>query len=178
MKRIAYILGMVLTLCCCSNNGGNGSSAKEEFDESGVKHLYSYYDLRQENPGCEIYGFSNNDPFGRWSNGDTSIVDIMTAPMAEFTAKIYVERVICPDEPFEFDVEVNGAHLSHYATNGQDMIYVNVPKENVGADGSVRMMFIYKNAAYPSKYNPDNHDGRKLGCVISDITVYGYSLNK
>ena len=103
----------------------------------------------------------------------------MAAPMAEITVRLDVDRVITPEsEPFEFDVEVNGARVSHIATNGNNSVYVNVPKENLGADGSARLIFIFKNAAKPGKYNPENPDPRKLGFALSGITVYGYSLKK
>lgn len=179
MKHIMYVWGMLLAMCCCSSKEDKSPVAEETKRDSGVNHLFAYYDLRNEDPGCEISGFSGCEGFGRWSNGDTAIVDLMAAPMAEITAKLYIDRVICPDsEPFEFDVEVNGDRLSHYAVNGHSTVYVNVPKENLGADGSARLVFIFKNAAKPGKYNPENHDGRKLGFAVTDITVYGYSQKK
>ena len=178
MKRIMYALGMALALCCCSSKEDKASSDGFE-SESKVNHIYSYYDLREENPGCDIYGFCSKEDFGRWSNGDTVIVDLMAAPMAEITVRLDVDRVITPEsEPFEFDVDVNGARVSHIATNGNNSVYVNVPKENLGADGSARLIFIFKNAAKPGKYNPENPDPRKLGFALSGITVYGYSLKK
>ncbi len=177
-----YVVGMTLAMCCCSTKEEkapvSGSTEIKSESESDVNHLYSYYDFRQENPGCEISGFSGNENFGRWSNGDTATIDLMAAPMSEVTVKLDVDRVICPDEPLKFDVEVNGEHLSHISTNGNSSVFVNVPKDNLGADGSIRMMFIFENAAKPSKYNPENHDGRKLGFALSGITLYGYSLKK
>ncbi|MBQ0156893.1 MAG: hypothetical protein KBT22_10025 [Bacteroidales bacterium] len=179
MKRFLYIFGMAMTLCCCSSKEDKSPAAEATKSDSGVNHLYAYYDLRNEDPGCEVSGFSGCESFGRWSDGDTAIVDLMAAPMAEITAKLCIDRVICPDsEPFEFDVEVNGDRLSHYAVNGHSTVYVNVPKENLGADGSARLVFIFKNAAKPGKYNPENHDGRKLGFAVTNITVYGYSQKK
>lgn len=179
MKHIMYVLGMVLAMCSCSTKEEKVTSSEESKVDSGVNHLYQYYDFRQEEPGCEFSGFSGSNAFGRWSSGDTAIVDLMAAPMAEITVKLYIDRVICPDsEPFEFDVEVNGDRLSHYSINGHSSVYVNVPKENLGADGSARLIFIFKNAAKPSKYNPENEDPRKLGFAVTDITVYGYSPKK
>ncbi len=181
MKRIMYLLGMALTLCCCSSKEDKAAAPAETEtqSDSNVNHLYSYFDFRQENPGCEISGFSGNESFGSWSNGDTATIDFMAAPMAEITVRLDVDRVITPDnEPFVFNVEVNGEKVSHVSTNANSSVFVNVPKENLGADGSVRMMFIFENAAQPSKYNPDNHDGRKLGFALSGVTVYGYSLKK
>lgn len=179
MKRIIYMLGMVLTLCCCSQKGDKAPVADENEAETNVKHLYTYYDFSKEDPGCEISGFSGNESFGRWSNGDTAIVDLMAAPMAEVTVRLDVDRVITPDDiPFVFYVDVNGERLSHISTNGNNSVYVNVPKKNLGADGSCRLVFVFENASTPSKYNPDNHDGRKLGFALSGVTLYGYSLKK
>lgn len=179
MKRIMYVLGMVLALVGCSSKEEKGSSSVtgDSIGDSKINYLYSSYDFRQDNPGCEISGFSDNESFGRWSNGDTATIDLMAAPMAEITVKMDVDRVITPEDiPFEFEVEVNGEHVSHISTNGHNSVFVNIGKENMGADGSVRMMFIFKNATTPDKYNPENHDGRKLGFGISGLTVYGYSL--
>lgn len=180
MKRFMYVLGMTLALCCCSTKEEKTSvpASTEVECESNVKHLYSYYDFCQEDLGCEISGFSGNEDFGRWSNGDTATIELMAAPKAEVTVKLDVDRVICPDEPLRFNVEVNGERVSHFSTNGNSSVFVNVPKENLGSDGSVRMMFIFENAAKPGKYDPENHDGRKLGFAIKNVTVYGYYLNK
>lgn len=180
MKRVMYVLGMTLVLCCCSTKEEKSpdSVTTEVKSESNVKPLYSFYDFCQENPGCEISGFSGNEDFGRWSNGDTATIELMAVPKAEVTVKLDVDRIICPDEPLRFDVEVNGEKISHFSTNGNSTVFVNVPKENLGADGSIRMMFIFENAAKPGKYNPENHDGRKLGFALRNVTVYGYCLNK
>ena len=180
MKRFMYVLGMTLALCCCSTKEEKTSvpASTEVESESNVKHLYSYYDFCQEDLGCESSGFSGNEDFGRWSNGDTATIELMAAPKAEVTVKLDVDRVICPDEPLRFNVEVNGERVSHFSTNGNSSVFVNVPKENLGSDGSVRMMFIFENAAKPGKYDPENHDGRKLGFAIKNVTVYGYYLNK
>ncbi len=180
MKRVIYVFGMILALCCCSTKEKEtpDSASSEVKSESNVNHLYSFYDFCQENPGCEISGFSGNEDFGRWSNGDTATIELMAAPKAEVTVKLDVDRVICPDEPLRFNVEVNGERVSQISTNGHSSVFVNVPKENLGADGSVRMMFIFENAAKPSKYNPENHDGRKLGFAVKNVTVYGYYLNR
>ncbi len=177
MKNVIYFLGMVLAMCCCSSKEDKASVAASEGATDNVTHLYTYYDFRKENPGCEIEGFSGSDDFGRWSNGDTATVELMAAPMAEITLRLDVDRVITPrDIPFVFDVEVNGAKIAHLSTNALSTVYVNVPKENIGADGSARVKFIFENAAQPSKYNPENTDGRKLGFALSGITLYGYSL--
>lgn len=178
MKRVMYVVGMALALCCCSSKEEKSQTSVSTGieEESNINHLYSFYDLRQENPGCEISGFSENESFGRWSNGDTVTIALMAAPKAEVTIRLDVNRVICPDEPLKFDVEVNGERVSHISTTGNNSVYVNVPKEILGADGSVRMMFIFENAALPGKYNPENQDPRKLGFALSGITVYGYSF--
>ncbi|MBR5210913.1 MAG: hypothetical protein UH850_11690 [Paludibacteraceae bacterium] len=179
MKRIMYVLGMVFALCCCSSNGDKASSDAINDNGSNVNYLYSYYDFRQENPGCDIYGFCSKEDFGRWSNGDTVIIDLMAAPMAEITARLDIDRVVTPDNiPFVFNVEVNGERVAHISTTGNNSVYVNVPKENLGADGSARLIVVFENAALPGKYNPENPDPRKLGFALSGITVYGYSLKK
>ncbi len=178
-KKFFYALGMVFAMCCCSSNGDNVSYDAINDYESNVTHLYSYYDLRQENPGCDIYGFCDKEDFGRWSNGDTVIIDLMAAPMAEITVKLDIDRVVTPaDIPFVFNVDVNGERLSHFSISGYSSVYVNVPKEYLGADGSARLIVVFENAALPGKYNPENPDPRKLGFALSGITVYGYSLKK
>ena len=63
MKRIMYVLGMVFALCCCSSNGDKASSDAINDNGSNVNYLYSYYDFRQENPGCDIYGFCSKEDF-------------------------------------------------------------------------------------------------------------------
>lgn len=99
--------------------------------------------------------------------------------MAEITARLDIDRVVTPDDiPFVFNVEVNGERVAHISTSGNNSVYVNVPKENLGADGSARLIVIFENAALPGKYNPENPDPRKLGFALSGITVYGYSLKK
>ena len=66
MKRVMYVLGMTLALCCCSTKEEKSpdSVTTEVKSESNVKHLYSFYDFCQENPGCEISGFKNRQGVG------------------------------------------------------------------------------------------------------------------
>lgn len=179
-RQIMSIFGIAVLLSCCSTNNTHTLSDHQEDSHSELSesiNLYSTYDLSKENPGCELTGFCVNEPFGRWTDGDTATIGLMTAPMAEVTVKLNVDRVITPDnEPFELDIEVNGERLSHISTNSGNSIYVNIQNKYIGADGFVRLMFIFRNAAYPSKYNPGNGDGRKLGFAISGLTVYGYTL--
>lgn len=181
MKRFIYILGMALTMCCCTSKEENTSSSTlvETKSESGVNYLYSHYDFRKEDPGCKFSGFSCCEKFGRWSEGDTSIVNLRVAPMSEITVRMDVDRVISPDTvPFEFNVFVNESRLAHFATGGNISVYMNVPKENVGADGSLNLMLVYENATQPSKINPNLNDDRKLGFGLKGVTIYGYSLKK
>lgn len=175
MKRIMYVFGMVLALCCCSTKE-NTTASSESNNDSKVNYLYSTYDFTQEPVGCDIYGFSGNESFGRWTYGDTAIIDLKTAPLAEFTAKFDISMIGVVGEPLVFDVNVNGNVVSHVSTNGGEPIFVNVSKECVGVDGSARIFFIFKNASVPAKYNPENKDPRKLGLALRGMTVYGYSL--
>lgn len=175
MKRILfYALGMVVAMCCCSTKEDKASSSESK--DSNINYLYSSYDLTQENPGCDLYGFSGNESFGRWTYADTAIIDLKVAPMAEFTAKLDLSMIGVVGEALEFDVNVNGDVISHVSTNGGEPVFVNVSKEKLGMDGSARLFFMFKNATLPSKYNPDNKDPRKLGFALRGITVYGYSL--
>ncbi|MCQ2189855.1 MAG: hypothetical protein MJZ00_08125 [Paludibacteraceae bacterium] len=178
MKSIMYFLGMAFAMCCCSSKQEpvEAAAQSESEKDSNVNHFYSFYDFSKEDPGCEFSGFSGDESFGRWSSGDTSTIDLMTAPMAEFTARLDVHRIGTEGEPIEFDVLVNSEPVSHVSTNGHESVYVNVSKENVGADGSARLMLAFKNAAKPSKYNPESKDPRKLGIALSSVTVYGYSM--
>lgn len=175
-----YLLGMAMALCCCSTKEENTTSnATGSTNASNVDFLYSFYDFCKEDPGCGAYGFSDYESFGRWSNSDTATIELNLGSVSEATVKLNVDRVVCPEsEALEMDVEVNGEHMSHMYTHGNSAIYVNMGKENIGADGSARLRFIFKNAAKPSKYNPENTDPRKLGFAISGVTVYGYGLKK
>lgn len=179
MKHLFYVLGMVLAMCCCSTKGVNTTSnSSESKNEPDVNYLYKVYDLTTDNLDFDLYGFSGNESFGRWTYGDTAILDLKAAPMSEFTAKLDISMIGVAGEPLEFDINVNGDVISHVSTNGGEPVYVNVPKERVGMDGSARIFFLFKNATYPSKYNPENTDPRKLGFALRGITLYGYSLKQ
>lgn len=182
MKKLFYaVFGLAALFTSCTSpvnvNEGKVNTPSVYVEGKGnVSNIFSFYDFTQENPGCEINGFCGNEDFGRWTNADTAIIDLNTAPMAEFTVKLNIDRVITPEtEPLVFDVQVNGEKIAHEATNG-GIIYINVPKEKVGADGFARLLFLFENAAKPSKYNPQNTDPRKLGFGLRNVTVYGYSV--
>ena len=179
MKSVIYALGMALALSCCSTKEENtqSSASSEAKSDTGVNHLYSFFDFCSDDPGCGFSGFSDKESFGRWSCTDTATIELMVAPKAEITVKLDVNRVMCPENvALEMNVEVNGEKVSHYSVFGNSSVYVNVPKENIGADGSARLMFIFETAAQPGKYNPENKDPRKLGFALSGVTVYGYCL--
>lgn len=158
-----------------TDNGMNATAFVNGF--GNVTSIFSYYDLTQEEIACQIYGFCGSEGFGRWSNGDTVLIDLQTEAKSEFTAKLRVDRVITPDEEaFVFDVIANDEYLTQISLHGGGNVYVNVPKEHVNEDGSVRLTLAFHNAALPGKYNPENKDGRKLGLCLKNITLYGYSV--
>ena len=110
MKRIMYVLGMVFALCCCSSNGDKASSDAINDNGSNVNYLYSYYDFRQEDPGCDIYGFCSKEDFGNnltlqliayTSYADDSHLRVILQTTAQTrykniqTAQI-VERIVAP----------------------------------------------------------------------------------
>ena len=183
-KSILAVWGVAALLCSCSSSTSveteSGMKASAFVNGIGnVNSTFSYYDLTKVDAECELYGFCGSEGFGRWSNGDTAIIDLKTEPKSEFTVKMCIDRVITPDdEAFVFDVLANNEPLTQISIHGRGNAYVNVPKSMVGGDGSVRLTLAFKNAALPAKYNPENKDGRKLGMAIKDITLYGYNLEE
>lgn len=185
MKKIFfYVLGLMTMLCSCESSSqieedGNKMTASGYVEGFGDATLsVSHYNLRAEDPECEIYGFSGAEDFGRWTNDDTCIViinDIVSN--SDLTAKFKVEMTAPGGEPVKYDAFANGVYVGSGQSLSQS-IYINIPSEVVADNDNLALLLVMSNLKRPIDLNPSVNDTRRLGLAVSGITLYGVSQDE
>lgn len=181
-KTFLYALGMMAMLCSCNSGSvvenGNGMTATGFVAGLGnATSSVAYYDLREENPGCKVDGFSHVEPFGRWSSSEFCyfVFDNIT-PNSELTAKINVAMAIPTGAAAQYDVFANDQYVSSGEAY-QGVLYINIPSSKVGDSDTLALGFKIKNTFRPIDLDPNIYDSRQLGMALTDVTLYGYSLD-
>lgn len=179
MKKIFfYALGMVAMLCGCSS----GSVEEEENRMIATGFVgglgdattsISYYDFKEEDPGCKISGLED---FGRWSEVDSCNISFDNiVPNSDLTIRINVFLTGPANEPAKYSAYANGKYVGSGETY-HGVIYINVPSETVGDGENLNLGLKMKNAQRPIDVDPEKKDTRLLGLAISNITIFGYAL--
>ena len=171
MKTIFfYALGMAAMLCGCSSGSveedGNRMSATGFVGGLGNATTFvSYYDFREEEPGCQISGFSGAEGFGRWTSEEAPTITFENImPNSDLTATKY--------EAYANDQKVDEGETY------PGVFYVNIPAEAVGDNDNLTLVLKILNPKRPIDVNPEIYDSRLLGMGISSITLYGISIEE
>ncbi len=182
-KNFFYALGMAAMLCGCSSSSveesGNRMSATGFVGGLGNATMsVSYYDFKEEDPGCQISGFSGAEGFGRWTNEESSTITFENIiPNSDLTAKINVTNAVPGGDATKYEVYVNEQKVDEGETYPGD-IYVNVPADAVGDNDNLNLVFKILNPKRPIDVNPEIYDSRLLGMAISGITLYGVAVDE
>lgn len=184
MKKIFfYALGMAAMLCGCSS--GSVEEDENHMTATGlvgglgnVVMSASYYDFKEENPGCEFSGFSQLENFGRWTSEDSCTIWFDNiVPNSELTVKIGVVMTSPSGEATKYDAYANGSYICSGETY-PGSVYVNIPADKVGDNENLSIGLKIKNPKRPIDINPSIYDSRLLGLAVANITLYGYSLEE
>ncbi len=182
-KNFFYALGMAAMLCGCSSGSveedGNRMSATGFVGGLGnATASVSYYNFKEEDPGCQISGFSVPENFGRWTNEEYPAITFENiTPNSDLTAKISVTNTVPGGDATKYEVYANEQKIGEGETY-PGVIYVNVPAEAVGDNDNLTLMFKMLNPKRPIDVNPEIYDSRLLGMGISNITLYGVSVDE
>lgn len=185
MKKIfLFALGMASLLCGCDSSTveeqGNKMSATGFVGGLGnVTTTVSYYDFKEEDPGCEISGFSDAEGFGRWTKEETcNILFDNITPNSDLTAKILVTMSIPGgDEPTKYEAYVGNTKVG-YGETWPGVVFVNIPSGVVGDNDKLELTIKILNPKRPIDVNPNRYDSRLLGMGISSITLSGISFEE
>ncbi len=180
-KTFFYVLGMTALLSSC------GSGSVEEIENRMVSTGYvekfgdatlsvAYYDFKEDDPKCELSGFSVNESFGRWTDEETSTITIGDiVPNSDLTAKINITMSTPAGEATKYDAYANDKLISS-GESWPGIIYLNIPSDIVGDSDTLSLEFKFKNAKRPIDVDPEKKDTRLLGMGISCVTLYGVSV--
>lgn len=184
MKTIFfYALGMAAMLCGCSSGSveedGNRMSATGFVGGLGNATTFvSYYDFREEEPGCQILGFSGAEGFGRWTSEEAPTITFENImPNSDLTAKINVANAVPGGEATKYEAYANDQKVDEGETY-PGVFYVNIPAEAVGDNDNLTLVLKILNPKRPIDVNPEIYDSRLLGMGISSITLYGVSVDE
>ena len=184
MKKIfLYALGMAAMLCGCSSGSveedGNRMTATGFVGGLGnATTSVSYYDFKEEDPGCQISGFSAAEGFGRWTNEEAPTITFENiTPNSDLTAKITVTNAVPGGDATKYEVYANETKVDEGETY-PGVIFVNIPADAVGDNDNLVLVLKILNPKRPIDVNPEIYDSRLLGMGISCITLYGVSVDE
>lgn len=183
MKKIFfYALAIASMLCGCDSGSvveeGNKMTAEGFVGGLGnVTTSVSYYDFKEEDPGCKITGFSMTEGFGRWTDEEISTMTFgNVTPNSDLTAKIFMSMSTPSGEATKFEAYV-GEKKVGYVESYPGIVYVNIPADAVGDADSLTLSFKMLNAKRPIDVDPNKYDSRLLGMGVKYVTLYGVSLD-
>ncbi len=184
MKKIFfYALGLASMLCSCGSGTveeeGNKMTAYGFVGGLGnATTSVSYYDFKEEDPGCKISGFSMVEGFGRWTDEEvcTMTFDNIT-PNSDLTAKIFMSMSTPSGDATKFEAYV-GEQKVAYVESYPGVVFVNIPYYVVGDNESITLTFKMLNAKRPIDVDPNKYDSRLLGMGVSYVTLYGVAVDE
>ncbi len=135
-----------------------------------------YFSINGLNRKYLSYGWSAADPWGTWSDGDSSLLQfkLSTIPTNDLNLLIEGHAFITDKHPIqEIDVYVNNKYLSslkYTLTDNAGIRTIRVPKKIIDNNNLVLIRFDYKNPKSPAELGM-SEDGRRLGLGLISIKI-------